>query len=52
VLAVKIAEALNQKEGSVPIVIVKEIEDRDYAPLMLQSRAYMGKYEESKGTVK
>ena len=46
ILAVKIAEALAQ--DTVATVVVKEIEDRDFAPLMLQSRAYLSKYEESK----
>ena len=46
ILAVKIAEALTQE--TVATVVVKEIEDRDFAPLMLQSRAYLSKYEETK----
>ena len=48
ILAVKIAEALSKEPGAPGVVIVKEIEDRDFAPLLLQSRAYMSKYEESK----
>ena len=46
ILAVKLAEALSNSDSS--IVIVKEIEDRDYAPLLLQSRAYISKYEDNK----
>jgi hypothetical protein len=54
-LAVKIAEALSNTDdvsgssSSGPgVIIVKEIDDRDFAPLLLQSRAYLSKYEESK----
>ena len=51
VLAVMLAEALSggaADSQSPTIVVTKEIEDRDYAPLLLQSRAYMGKYEDAK----
>jgi hypothetical protein len=41
VLATKIAEALDQ-------VVIKEIEDKDYAPLMLGARAYLNKFEDKK----
>ena len=55
-LAVKIAEALsNTKDisGASPpgVILVKEIDDRDFAPLLLQSRAYMSKYEEAKAPI-
>ncbi len=53
ILAVKIAEALSNTDdisGASPpgVIVVKEIDDRDFAPLLLQSRAYLSKYEESK----
>ena len=53
ILAVKLAEALSNTEdvsGASPpgVILVKEIDDRDFAPLLLQSRAYLSKYEEAK----
>lgn len=42
VLASKLAEALG-------VAVIKEIEDKDYAPLLLGSKAHMNKYEEKKG---
>ena len=39
VLATKLAEALE-------CVVTKEIEDKDFAPLMLGSRAHLGKFED------
>ena len=41
VLATKLAEALDT-------VVIKEVEDKDFAPLMLGSRAYLGKFEEKR----
>ena len=53
ILAVKLAEALSNTDdisGASPpgVILVKEIDDRDFAPLLLQSRAYLSKYEEAK----
>eukprot|EP00347_Sterkiella_histriomuscorum_P007690 403347945 len=41
ILACKLAEALDS-------VIIKEVEDKDFAPLLLGSRAYMNKYDDKK----
>ncbi len=57
ILAVKLAEALSNTgdvSGASPpgVIIVKEIDDRDFAPLLLQSRAYLSKYEDNSKPLK